>query len=153
MTTQFSNVTGSPEVTVRQKSNGPGCLIRYLYFLFVGLWLGGIWILVAWVLNITIIGLPLGMMMLNSIPQVMTLKPSELVTRVRMENGRPRVIKTGNTQLPWLLRAFYFLLIGWWLSLIWMGIAWFLTTVTLGLGLPIAFWMFDCTPALTTLAR
>jgi uncharacterized membrane protein YccF (DUF307 family) len=153
MTANNSNSTGSPEVTVRQQSSGPGCLIRYLYFLFVGLWLGGIWILVAWVLNITIIGLPLGMMMLNSIPQVMTLKPSELVTRVRMENGHPRVIKTGNPQLPWLLRALYFLLFGWWLSLIWMGIAWFLTTVTLGLGLPIAFWMFDCTPAITTLAR
>lgn len=153
MESQSSNTSNSQEVIIPQRASGPGCLIRYLYFIFVGLWLGGIWILVAWLLNVTIIGLPLGLMMLNLIPQVMTLKPSELVTRVRMENGQPQVIKTGNPQLPFLLRAVYFLLIGWWLSLVWMATAWVLTTVTLGLGLPIAFWMFDCTPALTTLAR
>ena len=53
-----------------RRDQGPGCLIRILYFIFVGLWLGGIVTVLAWVLNITIIGLPLGLYLLNRLPQV-----------------------------------------------------------------------------------
>jgi hypothetical protein len=52
-----------------------------------------------------------------------------------------------------LLRAVYFLLIGWWFSAVWLLLAWVLTLVTGGLALPLSFWMFDRVPALTTLAR
>jgi len=54
---------------------------------------------------------------------------------------------------PFLLRALYFILIGWWFSAIWLILAWLLTGLSLGLGLPLAFWMFDQVPAITTLAR
>jgi len=47
----------------------------------------------------------------------------------------------------------YFLLIGWWLSGLWLSTAWGLVGITFGLGLPLAFWMFDRTPAIVTLAR
>ncbi len=130
---------------------GPGCLVRGLYFIFIGLWLGAIWIVVAWIFNITIIGLPLGLAMINSLPQVMTLRPARRQTTVEMRDGVP-VIRTGPVpQENFFVRAIYFVLIGWWFSLIWMALAWALTGVTLGLGLPIAFWMFDRVPALTTL--
>ena len=38
-------------------------------------------------------------------------------------------------------------------GLVWLIVAWVIAGFTLGLGLPIAFWMFDRVPAITTLAR
>ena len=61
------------------------------------------------------------------------------------------VQRTGIRQLPFLLRAIYFVLIGWWFSGLWMGVAWAIS-VTL-VGLPIAIWMFNRVPAVTTLRR
>jgi len=132
---------------------GPGCLIRGLYFIFIGLWLGAIWIAAAWIFNITIIGLPIGLMMINSLPQVMTLRPARRQTTVEMRNGNPVIRTEPMPQENFFVRALYFVLIGWWFSLVWMVLAWALTGITLGLGLPIAFWMFDRVPALTTLKR
>lgn len=139
-------------VTVPEE-RGPGCLIRLLYFIFVGLWLGGIVTLVAWVLNVTIIGLPLGLWLIHRLPAIMTLKPVRRQTQVVVANGRVYLRQSDLPQYPFILRALYFLLIGWWFSLIWMGTAWLLTGLSLGLGLPLAFWMFDQVPFVTTLAR
>ncbi len=61
-----------------EQEKGPGLLIRAIYFIFIGLWLGGVWTTIAWILTVSIIGLPLGLMMLNRIPQVMTLNRSAL---------------------------------------------------------------------------
>ena len=133
-------------VIVRQ--SGPGLLVRALYFILFGLWFSGIWAVVAWVLCVTIIGLPLGLWMLNRLPQVVTLRPSrnDLVV---MSTGR--VIERNVPQTPFLLRAIYFLLIGWWLSAIWIAVAWALCASII--GMVIGFWMFDRVPALITLAR
>ena len=140
-------------VYVNPADKGPGCLIRILYFLFVGLWLGGIVTVAAWVLNITIIGLPLGLWLLNRLPQIMTLKPVETQGKVIVDNGRVIYRESNLPAHPFLLRALYFLLVGWWFSALWMSAAWLLTGASLGLGLPLAFWMFDRVPAITTLAR
>jgi hypothetical protein len=143
----------SPVIVLAQQAAGPGCLVRALYFLFVGVWLGALWTGVAWFLLITIIGLPLGLLMLNRIPQVMTLKPIRTATQVTMSGGAVVVSQGQIAQLPFWLRAVYFVLVGWWLSGLWLGFAWGLIGVTFGLGLPLAFWMFDRTPAIVTLAR
>ncbi|MEA5077297.1 MAG: YccF domain-containing protein [Anaerolineaceae bacterium] len=141
-------------VKVNIPSNpGPGCLVRGLYFIFVGSWLGAIWMLIAWFLNVTIIGLPLGLAMLNRLPQIMTLRPERMQTTVVTRNGNTYVNQTPLPQRSFIGRAFYFILIGWWFSLIWMIIAWLIAGITLGLGLPVAFWMFDRVPEITTLAR
>ena len=140
-------------VPVQVSNSGPGCLVRGLYFIFVGSWLGLIWILAAWFFNLTILGLPLGLAMINRIPQVMTLRPVRVQTLVEVQNGAPVVHQTPLKQAPFLLRALYFIVIGFWLSLVWMLLAWIFTGLTLGLGLPLAFWMFDRVPAITTLAR
>ena len=50
-----------------------------------------------------------------------------------------------------LLRVFYFLLIGWWLSGVWMLLAWFLGLTII--GLPLTIMMYDRVPAVTTLRR
>lgn len=57
-------------------SQGPGLLVRAIGFIFVGWWLGELAILAAWVLNLLIITLPLGMYILNRLPQVFTLRPA-----------------------------------------------------------------------------
>lgn len=142
-----------PPVMVLPEERGPGCLIRLLYFVFIGLWVGGVVTLIAWVLNITIIGLPLGLWLLNRLPVIMTLRPVRRETQVVVVNGRVLLRRRDLPQYPFLVRAVYFLLIGWWFSLLWMGMAWLLTGLSLGLGLPLAFWMFDQVPFVTTLAR
>lgn len=143
----------SPVVVLAQQAAGPGCLVRTLYFCFVGIWLGALWTGLAWFLLISIIGLPLGLLMLNRIPQVMTLKPVRTQTQVTTQGGVVVVSQGQLAQHPFWLRALYFLLVGWWLSGVWLGAAWGLIGVSFGLGLPLAFWMFDRTPAIVSLAR
>jgi uncharacterized membrane protein YccF (DUF307 family) len=103
---------------------------------------------VSWVLCLTIIGLPLGLYMLNRLPQVVTLKPSRS-DLVLTTTGR--VVERSVPQVPFLLRAVYFVLIGWWLSAIWLTIAWVLHVTII--GMVIGFWMFNRVPTVVTLAR
>ena len=128
-------------------ASGPNLLIRALWFLFVGWWLGGIVVSVAWLLNVTIIGLPLGLYLLNRLPTVFTLRPQEQSWR-RTPEGAWR---QGTEQLPLLLRAVYFLLVGWWLSGLWLAAA-YAVGLTI-VGLPLSFVMFNYAGAVTTLYR
>jgi len=141
------------QTSQRIRAGGPGCLIRILYFLVIGLWLGGFVTVAAWVLIISIIGMPLGLWLLNNLPTLMTLRPQTYYASTTVVNGQTVYSEQRERQYPFLLRALYFLLIGWWLSALWLLGAWLLTGLSLGLGLPLAFWMFDRVPAITTLAR
>lgn len=136
-----------------QQERGPGLLIRALYFLFFGLWLGGIWTIIAWILVVSIIGLPIGLLMLNRLPQVMTLKPIRENRFLVQKDGQWVMRSYTREQPSFLARALYFILIGWWFSALWLASAWIISGITLGLGLPLAFWMFDRVPAITTLSR
>jgi hypothetical protein len=138
---------------VLQDQRGPGCLVRGLYFIFIGLWLGALWTVVAWLLTVSIIFMPFGLYMLNRIPQVMTLQaaPRELI--VTQQGNITLISDRSRSQYPFLLRAVYFLVIGWWLSAVWLLSAWGLVGVTFGLGIIPAFWMFNRTPAIVSLAR
>ncbi len=146
-------VAPTPLVVVAGQNGGPSLLVRALWFLFIGLWLGPLWITVAWLLLVTIIGLPLGLLMINRIPQVMTLKPVRTRTTVAVHNGVMVVSQARPLQYPFLARALYFLVVGWWASLVWLVLTYAIIVATLGLGLPLAFWMCDQVPAITTLAR
>ena len=134
--------------TVYRTERGANLLLRAIYFLVFGLWFSAIWASVAWVLCVTIIGLPLGLWMLNRLPQVTTLRPQrgDLVISTSGE-----IYKTAVPQVPFLLRALWFVLVGWWLSALWLTAAWALCTVII--GMPVGFWMFDRVPAIVTLAR
>jgi uncharacterized membrane protein YccF (DUF307 family) len=133
-------------IVIEQRS-GPNLLIRALYFIVFGLWFSGIWAAIAWVLCVTIIGLPLGLWMLNRLPQVVTLAPqrSDLVI------AYGRAYYADAPQRPFLLRAVWFVLVGWWLSALWLALAWALCASVI--GMVVAFWMFDRVPAIITLAR
>ena len=130
---------------------GVPLLLRILYFFLFGWWATGIWINVAWFLNLTIIGLPLGVWMLNRVPEVLTLRPGRHLL-VALERGERIEIRTeGLPQRPWPIRALYFVIIGWWLSWLWANAAWIISATII--GLPLGIWMFNRLPALTTLRQ
>ncbi len=134
------------------KDASPPFILRALYFVFVGWWLTGVWINVAWAANATVIGLPLGLWMLNRVPTVLTLKPVGRAMVARLEGDELVAVRTvGIPQRSWIVRLLYFLLIGWWFSLLWANVAWFLCVIIIGLPLGIA--MFNKLPAVTTLMR
>ena len=132
---------------VVMESPGPNLLLRVLWFLFIGWWLGLFVSGIAWFLVITIIGLPLGLWIINRLPTILTLRPQEQ----RWYLDESGVLRRGEQQYPFLLRAAYFLLIGWWLSGLWMAAA-YLAGITI-VGLPLAFWMYGQVGAVTTLYR
>ena len=140
------------QVERRVTRSGPGCLVQLLWFIFLGSWMSQLWLLMAWLLNLTIIGLPLGLWMLNRIPQIALLRePAHLTTVVRTPDGRISLQQTELPQYPFLLRALYFLLIGWWFSLIWLEIAWILCATIL--LFPVGLGMFASSPKVVSLRR
>ncbi len=130
---------------VYEQGNRPGCLIQLLWFAFVGWWFGALWVGVAWVLTVSIIGMPIGAAMLNNVPQVIALRGRRLVT------VSPEGHVRSAPEINIIIRAIYFVLIGWWLSAAWLIVAYALCmTIIL---LPIGFWMFDLSPMIVSLKR
>ena len=125
---------------------GPNLLLRLVWFVLVGWWLGGILTAVAWFLNATIVGLPLGLWLINRLPTFITLRPQER-RWVVVEGALAPVVR----QRPFLVRALWYLLVGWWLSGIWLAVAYVLLVSIV--GLPVAFWMYGRIGAVTTLFR
>jgi len=115
-------------------------LVRALWFVFVGWWLTPVLVNVAWLLNATIILLPFGIKLINLVPTALTL-------------AEPRSLDdTGSANQPSLVvRAMYFVLIGWWLSWLWANIAVALSLTIV--GIPVAIWMFNRLPYVTSLYR
>jgi len=130
----------------------PGCLIQLLWFAFIGWWLGQAWMVVAWILMVSIIGIPLGVMMLNLLPKVIALRdPTAHRLLLARPDGTISARSVAVPQVNFFLRALYFFLIGWWLSAIWMEAA-FAISLSI-IGLPVGFWMFDRVPMLVSLRR
>jgi len=115
-------------------------VVRALWFFFIGLPLGFAWVVAAWLFNLTLIGLPIGLWMLSMMPQVMTLRQQ------RPQPPRP----PAHSATSVAVRAVYFVLIGWWLSLLWMLAAWGIAATVI--GLPLSFMMFERTSTVLTLS-
>lgn len=131
---------------------GPGIFVRILWFLFVGWWLSFAWITLSTAVNLTIIGIPLGLWMANRVPQVATLKfDSTRYTAEHDGNGNTKLTISNVPQRPFWQRALWYLLVGWWFTTVWLYLAWLLC-VTIIL-IPVAFPMFSATGKLLTLRR
>ncbi len=124
----------------------PNIILRVIWFVLVGWWLAGILSVAAWALNATIIGLPIGLWIINRLPFAATLRSPS--SPYRLDEG---ILRPGREQHPLLLRAIYFVLVGWWLSGIWMAVAYALLLTII--GMPGAFWMYGRIGAVTTLYR
>ena len=118
-------------------------LLRIVWFLLVGWWATGIWLTIAWIFLVLVITIPIGIKMINVVPMVLSLKsPTRELVGHDIQSPQQRNL---------LVRAVWFVLIGWWASLLWMGIA-YLLTVTI-IGIPIAVWMYGKLPAIVSLYR
>ena len=137
--------------TVIEGQRQTGCLVSSLWFIFIGWWVGQLWVLVSWLLLLTIVGIPLGVMMLNRLPQVFALRKNSPETTITTVDGQTTITRSGPAQRSMLVRAVWFVLVGWWLSAIWMELA-YLICLTL-IGLPLGFLMFEKVPALVSLRR
>jgi uncharacterized membrane protein YccF (DUF307 family) len=124
-------------------------IFRVIWFFVLGWELTGLWILAAWILNVTIIGLPVGLWMIDRVPQVLTLKAQRGVWELDVKKGRSRYVAV--EQYSWLIRGLYFVFIGWWMSLLWAASAWILCATII--GLPIGVLMLHALPMVTTLQR
>jgi uncharacterized membrane protein YccF (DUF307 family) len=136
--------------SVRREPGVP-FLIRVLWFFFIGWHATLYWVAIAWLLNLTVIGLPLGVWMLNRVPLVLTLRMQSSYHVTEMRDGRLVNWYQNVPQHGWLLRLIYFIVIGWWFSLIWALLGWLLCVSII--GLPVGVWMLNRLPAVTTLMR
>jgi uncharacterized membrane protein YccF (DUF307 family) len=134
-------MTTSTPVVVQQRRPPPGLALRAVWFVFIGWWLSALAIGVAYFLCAIIVGLPLGFMIFNALPWILTL-------RERTPGTDP-----GGTveQYPIWIRAIWFIFVGWWLGGIYMSVAWFLCVILI--TLPIGVWLFNRVGAVMTLLR
>lgn len=116
-------------------------VVRAFWFVFVGWWLTAIVVNLAWLLNLTVVLAPIGIKLINAVPTTLTLAESR--AGFDPDGGR------GQHSL--LVRALWFVFVGWWLSLLWANVAVVLAITVI--GLPIAIWMFHRLPYVTSLYR
>lgn len=136
-----------------------GFLARALYFIFIGSWLGYFWLMLGFGLCAFIVTIPLGLAMLNRIPQVMTLRSSSAnatQTNVNVSTGYGYTnvnvnVQSGVRQSSFLVRALYYCFIGCWLGFLWANIAYFLCLMIV--TLPLGVMMFNRLPAVLTLRK
>lgn len=142
----------APTTTIVDARGGPGFLIRALWFVFIGWWLSFFVMTAAALANITIIGIPLGLWLMNRVPQVVTLKLDRTRYTTVVDSGGSATVTVSNVpQRPFWQRALWYLLVGWWLTTILLYVAWVLClTIIL---IPVAFPIFSATGKLLTLKR
>jgi uncharacterized membrane protein YccF (DUF307 family) len=133
-------------------ARGPGLLVRAIWWIFIGWWASGIAVAIAWIALITIIGIPLGIWIINRLPSILTLRPRTRAWSLGQdEKGMAVLTDRGRPQVAWPLRGIWFVVVGWWASAIWMGLAWLIQLTII--GIPIALLMFNRTPFIASLYR
>ncbi|NWJ97484.1 MAG: hypothetical protein HXX20_16995, partial [Chloroflexi bacterium] len=138
-------------VIMNAERSGPSMLIRSIWFIFIGSWLGFFWLSVGYSICLTVLGLPLGLVMLNRLPAVMTLRPRQQEVIYQMV-GNGTMVSVGNArQQSMLVRTLYFIFVGWWLGFIWSYVAYALCLIIL--GLPLGLMMLNRLPAVLTLRK
>jgi uncharacterized membrane protein YccF (DUF307 family) len=137
-------------VSVQQEQQLP-FVLRALWFVLVGWHVSLWWVLASWFFIITIIGLPLGLWMLNRTPVVLTLRMTQGYTVTQFQDGRWVQAHQRVPQHSWVVRLLYFVFIGWWFSLGWSLAGWLLCVSII--GLPLGVLMLNRLPNVTTLMR
>jgi uncharacterized membrane protein YccF (DUF307 family) len=133
-------MTNSEMIVVKER---PGCLLQLLWFVFVGWWLGAAAVAFAYLMFLLIITIPLGVAVLNIVPELFALRAAPR----RVTVYGPVQVEQHNI----LLRILWFGLVGWWLAGIVLVVGYVLCLTLI--GMPLGFLLFDATPALLTLRR
>jgi uncharacterized membrane protein YccF (DUF307 family) len=146
------NVNAQASQVVIAPRQGPGFLARAVWFVLIGWWLTAIVIVVAYVLALSILGLPFAFNLFNRIPAFLTLRGRTKTYQVETTAEGTRYLTAANVeQRPMLLRAIWFILVGWWFGAIWMAVAYVLCVLIV--TLPFGLAMFNRVGAVMTLLR
>src|SRR6266571_3333064 len=138
-------------VNVNIQQHQHGFFVRALYFIFIGWWAGLIWLNVGYFFVLTIIGLPFGLVMLNRLPYVLTLKPASQSVNINITGNTTNISIGGAQQINFWIRALYFIFVGWWAGLAWSGLAYGMFVCIL--TMPVGIMMFNILPAVITLRK
>ncbi len=144
------NPTAAATVVVDNR-RGPSLLFRILWFVVIGWWLSFFVVSLAAIANLTIIGIPLAIWLINRIPQAATLKFDGSHVVASTVDGVTTVTISNVSQRPFWQRALWYLLVGWWLTALALYAAWLLCIVVV--GMPLAFPIFSAAGKLLTLKR
>ena len=104
-------------VTVIERASGPNLLVRYVWSLVNGWWASCLVVALAWIALVTIVGIPLGIWLINHLPSVLALRPRTRTWALGQDaEGRRVISERGRLQVGWPVRGAWFLLVGWWAS-------------------------------------
>jgi len=143
--------SSQPVIVVANSQSGPGCLVQFLWFIALGWWISQLAIWASYLLVISVFFLPFGFMLMNKVPYLATLKQPKQDVQVKQVGGAT-VVKMGEReQRPLLVRALYFLVIGWWLGFLTLELAWLLTATYL--LAPLGLVVFGWAPAVISLKK
>ena len=146
------NVNAQAPQMVTAPSQGPGFLARAVWFVLIGWWLTAIMIVIAYVLALSILGLPFAFYLFNRIPAFLTLRGRSKTYQVETTADGTRYLTAANVeQRPMLMRAIWFILVGFWFGAIWMAVAYVLCVLIV--TLPFGLAMFNRVGAVMTLLR
>lgn len=126
-------------------------LIRAIWFLLIGWWLSGVFIIAGYVCIASIVFAPLGFWFLNRVGVAQTLRDRDVayVTSIDAQ-GATYLQETTAAQVPWPIRLVY-LPFGLVVGAVWLAVAWALGNLII--TLPISIWMINRAPAVITLQR
>ena len=118
---------------------------RFVYFVFIGWWLGLFVALAGIVLCATIIGLPLGTMLLNRLPSfVFMLEEGD-----DCPEGYDH--RHAHQEIPFVLRVIWFFVLGWELGIFLITFGYLITLTVI--GIPVGIWILNRVPIAMTLSR
>ena len=118
--------------------------LRAAWFVFAGCWMSCIWVLATWVMLCLFVFPAQANRMITMIPNVLTLRtaadpPRSVVPVSRFRSPGP----LGSTRL------FYMLFVGWWMSCVWMMLAWAISLTVV--GIPLSYRMYAVAPTIAHL--
>lgn len=143
-------MAGIPQVLAT--NNGPNLLVRALWYLLVGWWLTAFAMALAWIAAIAVVGLPLTFWLVNRIPTFLTLRPRrQRYVLTTDAAGVFRYEKLSTEQSGLLVRAAWFVFVGWWASLAWMVVSYFFMLTII--GIPLGLMMVNRLPFVFSLHR
>jgi uncharacterized membrane protein YccF (DUF307 family) len=137
--------------TVVTATGGPGLVLRAIWFVFIGWWATGILLTVSYLLSLTVILLPISFVLFNAVPTVLTLRPRRMHITTEMRDGVMHVSHGNVPQRSFLIRAVWFVFVGWWFSGLCI-VAGYLLCVTVIL-IPVGLMVLNRIPEVMTLRR
>jgi len=118
---------------------------RFVYFAFVGWWLGLLASIAGMLLCSSIIGLPFGTMLLNRLPSIVFMRePGEACP-----SGYDH--RHLADELPLLLRVLWFFVLGWTLGALFITFGYLLAFTIV--GIPLGIYLLNRVPMVMTLSR